>query len=161
MLWVSQQCRYLCLQCLHYGARLTEERKKNQYKPAFFPFSGQLPKTLMVVINGFGRSTHTSICCLATFLHVTPLLRKLSHFTRNTLIEVAILRPGHSYIPTYQCDWWFSPVLVMERGTVMNVVQSTTKQLEQTRFLFLHCIASINQCPTNQIVENFGIRNRI
>ena len=35
------------------------------------------------------------------FLLVTHLQRSLSHFTRNTLIEAAILNPGHSkYQPT-------------------------------------------------------------
>ena len=56
----------------------------------------------MVVINGLDRSRHAPICCLATyFFHVTYLQWSLSRFTRNTLIEVAILNPGHSYIPTY------------------------------------------------------------
>ena len=32
------------------------------------------------------------------FLRVTHLQRSLSHFTHNTLIEVAILFPDHSYI---------------------------------------------------------------
>ena len=39
------------------------------------------------------------------FLHTTHLQRSLSRFTHNTLIEVAILNLGHSYIPTYQRGW--------------------------------------------------------
>ena len=35
------------------------------------------------------------------FLRVTHLERSLCRFTCNTLIEAAILNPGHSYIPTY------------------------------------------------------------
>ena len=33
--------------------------------------------------------------------------------------------------------------------------------LEETQFLFQCCITSVSQCPTNQILETFDIRNRI
>ena len=48
---------------------------------------------LTVVVNGFDRSRHTPICCLSAIrLHQIS-----SHFTCNTLVEVAILFWGHSY----------------------------------------------------------------
>ena len=37
------------------------------------------------------------------FLHVTHLQRSLSRFTRNTLIEAAILFPG-------QCSGWYNRI---------------------------------------------------
>ena len=59
--------------------------------------------TLTVVINGFDRSGYTPVCCMSSylFLRVTLLQWSLSRFMCNTLIEAAILKPDHSYVPTY------------------------------------------------------------
>ena len=78
------------------------EEERISTKWLFGRFQVSYLNTVTVAINGFNRSGHASVCCLATYFYiVTHVQQSLSRFTRNTLIEVAILNPGHFYIPTY------------------------------------------------------------
>ena len=115
VLWASQQCQYLCPQHLCYSARLTEEgggggggeEERISTKQCQF---GRFQVSYLKHSNGIykwlqQKRAHSRMLPSYLFLLVTHLQRILSRFTHNTLIKVAILNPGHSYIPTYQRGW--------------------------------------------------------
>ena len=67
------------------------------------------------------------------FLYLAPLQWNLGCFTCNTLIEVAILFWGHSYIPTYQHDWLCN-VFVFPGVQSMHINLSVDKSNAQVPF---------------------------
>ena len=64
---------------------LMKKKKKNWYQVSYLK-------------HGSDRSGHASVCCLATYFDSNPSIAEFEPFyaSCNTLIEAAILFPGHS-----------------------------------------------------------------